>query len=602
MKLLQCIFVLFFFLFVSGNLSIQAQTIAVDAKRLVNTEKADLTIKLINPHLTSLRIVNVLSPDDTYAPINILNEQVYVFFLVKLKNGRNVFYVDAYTQDDRIDGLKIEIQRIDAPNAVAENASQRSPDPAQQTSGGDAPPKPVKNTEPPAKLKLQAQTNVIDRSTDTITVDRSNLDSQFGKYVIEVKNGGRTETKEVSMEVDKADVGKIKSPQEIPVGLFEGKNTVTIYPKVNNNNLTDSGNKIDITCTNCIDSFQSTSTRAVIGYEQVGASSTSSTQHPFLDFYFDTPLGITLGRTKIPCPPTCDPVESTDAHPCAPTCDPNSKTKTIKKKTFDFSLWANLRFSSIPVQTLVSFSNLSTFSGFLEDKDQKSNELAQSFDFLVGLEKKLPFHGFFGPGFFRGRGSVYLIAAGGAINPIAPDKTAQIFKIPLVGTDVDPKFLELIPEAKGKKNIAFVSPERDHFFRQYFGGFRVKTNFYDSDNKPLNIFPAMFDFMVGQNEAITGSLKGVIMKFDGSSPLPIKGTDYLFIYGSAQLRLGRKVTTGLPSFFLQPGDSTATLTSTDTVVVPVDRYPQTISNRDIFRIGIGVDIFKLFNQSKDKDK
>jgi hypothetical protein len=252
----------------------------------------------------------------------------------------------------------------------------------------------------------------------------------------------------------------------------------------------------------------------------------------------------------------------------------------------------------------VSFSNLSTFSGLLTD-EKKSNDLTQSFDFLMGLEKKLSFiQGLPGLGFIRGKSSMYMIAAGGAINPLAPDKVAQIFKIPTTGTPpaVDSQFLKLFPEASGKKNIAFVSPERDRFFRQYLAGVRFKTYFYDKNDKPLTIFPAMYDFTVGQNEAITGSLKGVILKFDGSTPLPIKGADYLSIFGAAQLRLGRKITNTLPSFFLEPADSTANLFSSDTVIVPIDRYPQTISNRDIFRIGIGVDLFKLFNQNKEKDK
>lgn len=79
-------------------------------------------------------------------------------------------------------------------------------------------------------------------------------------------------------------------------------------------------------------------------------------------------------------------------------------------------------------------------------------------------------------------------------------------RIPTTTTgEIDPAFLKLFPEAAGKTNIAFVTPARDRFYRQYYGGLRVKTFFYDKHDQLINQFPAIFDVSVGQNELVTGS-------------------------------------------------------------------------------------------------
>lgn len=592
-----CIFTLLFLGIETTNSN--AQAILVDAKRIVNTEKAEITVKLVDEHLTSIRVTNVLVPQDSYKPIDILNEQVLVFFAVKLKVGKNVFYVDAFSKDDRVDGAKLQIDRVDAPSAVVAEtpASQAgTTDPLQTT-------KPASSPAP--KLGLQSAPEISNQTTAKIQIDRSQLPSEFGAYVAEVKNSDRTDRKEFPMETEK---GVIKPSQTINVPLREGDNAVTIFPRVGGKDNKDAGKDIKIKCNDCFDSPQSASTRAIVGYEQIGASSSTSKQNPFLDFYFDTPFAIPFSKKQI-CVPLSAPGKKLEAadlrqNEFLKTCIEGQKP-VYQEKKFDFSIWGNVRLSSIPVQTLVSFSNLNTFQSFIEKDGQKSNDLTQSFDFMVGLETKVPFlKGIFGQGFLPGRASVHLIAAVGAINPIAPSQTAQIFKIPKIGTapneNVDPRFLELFPEAKGNDNIAFVSPLRDHFFRQYFAGIRLKTNFFERDGvRRRDIFPAMVDVTIGQNEAITGSLHGLVSRIDGSTPFPIKGLDFLYFFGSAQLRLGKKVNSSLPTFFLEPSGSTINLSSPKTVIVPVDRYPQTISNRDVFRMGIGVDFFRLF-KSQDK--
>lgn len=143
------------------------------------------------------------------------------------------------------------------------------------------------------------------------------------------------------------------------------------------------------------------------------------------------------------------------------------------------------------------------------------------------------------------------------------------------------------------KNIAFVAPERDRFFRQYYAGFRLKTLFDDTEVKYQ---PALFDITFGQNEAITGILKGVIMRLDGSTPLPISKAGFLYLFGSVNMRLGRNRETS-PAFFLELTTGVS-LTAADTIVFPVDRLLFQTKDRDVFRIGVGVDVFKLFKKDE----
>lgn len=184
--------------------------------------------------------------------------------------------------------------------------------------------------------------------------------------------------------------------------------------------------------------------------------------------------------------------------------------------------------------------------------------------------------------------------------PLSTEKGAVFYKIPRVNNsmDIDPRFLELFPEAAGKTNIAFVTPERDRFFRQYYAGLRFKTFFYGRKEDQRDYFPALFDVTFGQNEAITNRLQGVIMRLDGSTPFPVKNADFLYLFGSVQMKLGKSVSQTIPSFFLEPSASGTTLINADTIAVPINRSPFLRSNRDVFRIGVGVDVFKLFKKDE----
>lgn len=282
-----------------------------------------------------------------------------------------------------------------------------------------------------------------------------------------------------------------------------------------------------------------------------------------------------------------------------------SKTETTKAKPkipkpkFAFSVWGDIRMTTTAVQSIGSLAGF-TPAGFAAnfvqgDSAGKVNDLVRSFDFLVGFDKEIVKLGKRFDGVFPGRTSLSFIAAGGAITPLSSDKGALFFKVPTETEPQNAAFFKAFPEAAGKKNIAFVASERNRFFRHYYAGFRLKTFF---DDKEIKYVPAMFDVTFGQNEAITNRLQGIVMRLDGSTPFPVSKAGFLYLFGSVNMRLGRSKET-VPAFFLDPVTNT-TLTSADTIVLPLDRAPFQTRDRDVFRFGVGVDVFKLFKKEEPK--
>lgn len=556
----------------SGLIVVGQNSVEVSYNKYVKSSTASITIELNDANITSFQVVNATSPSDEYKPRRIFNgERIVVIDVKVLKEAgaTNVYYIDAYIGANRIDiarfspSNKVSIVKIDDPGgqSLAPSITSRPGSASAQSFAGSDSPSQTQ-PEPPAKIRLQAPSSVANQSSVSLRIMPQKFKPIVGEYVIQVKNGSDTKETKIKIETETGKP-KLKDPQDVDVALLEGSNEITVFPKSDEKEFKESGDTIKIACTICSDRGSSASTRALLGFQQVGASSSEGKQSPFLDFYFDTPF---------------------------------------RAKKLDFSVWANVRLTSIPVQRFLALGNISAFNTFLDESSKDPNELAQSFDFKVGLETKLPIRGNFGLGFLPGETSMHLIVGGGAINPLSTRKTAQIFKVPTVTkmgiTVVDPEFLKLFPEAEGKANIAFVSPERDKFFRQYFGGLRLKTRFFDGDkSRPSNVFNALVDITAGQNEAITSSLRGVILRVDGSTPLPVAG-GIISIFGETQMKLGRQVNQVVQTLFLTPADSNVTLTSPGTVIVPLDRYPSTISNRDVFRIGIGVDLFRLFRSQK----
>ena len=280
-------------------------------------------------------------------------------------------------------------------------------------------------------------------------------------------------------------------------------------------------------------------TRAIFGMEQAGASSSASESHPFIDFFFNAPL---------------------------------SKSR--------LGAWGDVRLTSTPQQIAAFVS--STKNTATAATDDKINDLATSFDFRLGTEVQ------FNPDNPRNR--VSFITGFGATSLLTtPAQSAQIFRVPTDNTNSQfPNFFTDYPEAKGKTYIAFVRPERDRFLRQYFAGLRLKS--YPEGDK----FPSMLDVTFGQNSAVTGGqLRHFVLGIDGSYHLSLANRS-LYIFGSTNLKFGGAKMVKTP-YILDPVDSGITLTSPNLVITTRQM------NRDVFRIGFGVDLVELF-KDKPADK
>ena len=294
--------------------------------------------------------------------------------------------------------------------------------------------------------------------------------------------------------------------------------------------------------------------RAIVGFEQAGASAAQADQNYFFDLTLSAPLPFG----------TADPYFGRRGR-----------------------MWGTARITSVPQQIN---SGVATFAtGFAQQVGNlQVNEVAQGFEFLAGTEIRLtkrmsPFGSF--DGTTTNRFSVALIAAAGAITPMDPKTTLEVFKI-----FPDAPGLPTIPP--GKEFIAFFSPDRDRFFRQYYAGLRLQTYYFNYRNPdvPLQRYPAVLDITYGQNEAVTGGhLHGGVLRLEGFYPLPYDGLKFINLFGTALLRPKRSRVTD--PLILEPAPA-------DTVVPGANVFLQTVPqfNRDYYRIGVGIDFMSLINK------
>jgi hypothetical protein len=294
--------------------------------------------------------------------------------------------------------------------------------------------------------------------------------------------------------------------------------------------------------------------RFILGFEQTGAAAADSTGKPFFDIFINTPLSHRGACLKPDC-------------------------------LARFSIWGDVRLTTTATQVNaladVASAAVTTITG------GKVNQLASAFDFTVGPEVRLT-------GFNNTHLS--LIAGFGAVSPISPKDSVQIFQVPNKDSSQAARFFEKYPGAKDKDQIAFISPDRDRFLRQYFGGFRFKTYNTDNDGQLEQTFPATFDVTFGQNEAVTeGRFHKFVVGFDGFYPLPFPDKKrFLYLFGSARLKAGSPKNHETP-FILDTAASSVKIT--DPKVFIADPTP---TNRDTWRIGFGVDLFELFKFAKEE--
>jgi hypothetical protein len=298
--------------------------------------------------------------------------------------------------------------------------------------------------------------------------------------------------------------------------------------------------------------------RSVVGLEQSAASSSDPRLTYLLDFFIDRALG-------------------------------NERDATNAQ----WLVWGNVRLASMPVQQ--QGASVGTLLGNLAGAvNLNANELLQSAEFQTGVEWR--------PGRFIWKNTTLnrvrtagLIAGFGASGPLNPKQGVALFNAPAQAAQLFSTFpAELAAQgftpANPPKYLAFTTPDRPQFYRQWMAGLRISTFDLKNPGNP----PATYTATIGQDELVTaGMLRSAVVRFDVFYPLPVNqgGLNFIYLFGTATLRAGAALP-GTAPLFLDPAQAGITPTTPGTAVLVSP------GNRDYYRIGIGVDLVNALRQLK----
>jgi len=473
----------------------------------------------------------------------------------------------------------------------------------------------------------------VDRPKDSGPVRSGSVDTYLtltGKDIeqlqYEVFHDGRTIYTSDVIDVKTTD----DKPREVRVDVkvVKGNNTVTFFNAANKKDLKQTAT-LAITCEgeNCplnLDIAQYPSSgqnsRVIVGLEQAGGSSAESKTNPVLDLFFMTPF--IFDRSK-----NCGRQPATDEPYTVRKAFSDCKQENVERKLLPrLGFWGDIRLAATPEQ-IATAQVFPTSLVNQVDNSEHSVNLVQSFDFLAGLEGRVwKSNGHFLsliPGMPQ-KTSFYIAGGYGAISPLnASRQVAQVFKIPAVGDPQREEFVARYGEPPaGKEFVGMVPLDRDRFFRQWYTGIRLKTLYCTDDDctRYKNSFPAVVDFMFGQNESVTGGSRkrggtpdpnnpnkllgqsnSYVLRFDAFYPLPIKKANFLFLYGTALMKVGGggvKITT--PLFLDNPG-TTVEITDPKVYIPALNLLKLQQPDRDYYKLGVGINLTDLFNRNKPKE-
>jgi hypothetical protein len=465
---------------------------------------------------------------------------------------------------------------------------------------------------------------------------------------------------------------------KVPVRLVfvKGLSTIRIYDVANAGGDTDASIRIDCTGENCPSDLNvativtnSQNTRIIVGLEQAGASSSTSQTKPFLDFFFTTPILFDQPKQSSALIPTTELDDQGNAvlengKPrvvwIRKSIHGAERDNLVATKAFDYKgdevrengkpkivwirkavlgaadelrvpragFWGDVRLASTPEQlttTGILPSNLVNLVG----KTGTAANLVQSFDFLAGLEARL----FTAKGSFlslipgiKQKTRFYIAGGLGAISPLdAQTEAPKFLLIPGTGSSQRALFEQRYgkPPA-GALQMALVPLERDRFFRQWYAGIRLKTFYceHDTEGDPdchrfRNSFPAIVDFMIGQNQSATGGSfrktdtidpatgigkehQAFVFRLDGFYPLPFREASFIYFYGTAIMNiLGKQ---SIDNFLVLTSPESSLGINDPTVYVPPSKFLRALqSNRDYYKIGVGINLTDFFNRNKPKN-
>lgn len=262
------------------------------------------------------------------------------------------------------------------------------------------------------------------------------------------------------------------------------------------------------------------------------------------------------------------------------------------------ALWGRIRLLSGPLPSTVNVVAAVTNPEGTITSSNLTN-VGQVVDYVFGPVVRL--HQWDRPDASSNR--ISLIAGVGATTPLSssniqyslqapPANSAQCLQLlslypSLTNGSVAPACNLINPATKEAINtISFAPVDRSNFLLKYGAGFRF-SHMYPAKGQEIP-YSGSLDVTFGQDESTTGGrLHGAVFKVDGIYPLAFGASSYLYVFGSASMKLtGNKNTNPVVLATAQ----------TPTLPLPtnVALLPLTQPDRDFYRFGVGLNITAIY--------
>lgn len=263
---------------------------------------------------------------------------------------------------------------------------------------------------------------------------------------------------------------------------------------------------------------------------------------------------------------------------------------------FGLRLWGKVRLLGAPSQS--SNGIVSTFTdptGQLQKTD--FTKVGQAIDYVLGAEKPVTDA--------SSRAQISLIGGFGATTPLSSQDVVLTYQVPALGTQECTTLIDRFSEqrgyqpflapdpanktclAGGYQYFALSNQDRSNFLFKYGAGVRLTSRFDEDDGSKAH---GVVDLIVGQDTSVTGGrLHHSVFKVDGMYPLQLKGTSWLYLFGSASMRLaGNRDNAPL---ILQAATNAPQVPSSSVIVLPLKQ-----SDRDFYRLGVGLNFVEIFKK------
>jgi hypothetical protein len=245
--------------------------------------------------------------------------------------------------------------------------------------------------------------------------------------------------------------------------------------------------------------------------------------------------------------------------------------------------WSNFRITSAPPQFDSSIANaIQAFNSAIQNA--KLSDVTQAMELLGGLEYRLAetADAHFSIGGTRERFALHTIAAAGLTSAFDNGIPITLYK-DIRSPDASPQYYAVIRPT-----------DSSTYPGQYYAGFRGKTFYFDDHDHLLNIAPTTIDLMFGHDAA--GSRPGFVptIRADGFFSFPSQKINFLHFFITVIAKLNHPpsgIDSGLSPFLQSVAFDPAMFAQAKILTI------QGI-NRDFYRFGAAIDIWKLLEKLK----